>query len=216
MSIEIIKVDARRVLPYYIPFLLFTVGYVLFRKTPLGAGDSILNLIPCIQGMFTAWWIFQDPGETEAFVFSRPLSRKRLFLTRWGFGIFLQILTVFAVFVTITSGLRSEIQELMDSPYYPIVKWYELSVLGTMALFSILGFEVVMFLKLRWRIVKNSPSIWKEILGTGFFSAVCLLPLGELMENHIQDYLIVTYALLLILSATLASLHCYRHLEIQA
>ena len=104
----------------------------------------------------------------------------------------------------------------MDSPYYPIVKWYELSVLGTMALFSILGFEVVMFLKLRWRIVKNSPSIWKEILGTGFFSAVCLLPLVELMENHIQDYLIVTYALLLILSATLASLHCYRHLEIQA
>lgn len=214
MSIEIVKVDARRVLPYYIPFLLFTVGYVLFRKTPLVTGDAILNLIPCLKGMVIAWVLFTCSSSTDAFVFSRPLSRKRLFLTRWFFGISLQLLTIPAVFLIITSRLRSGIQILMDSPYHPTVKWFELSVLVPMALFSILGYVVVMFLKLRWRIVRNSPSRWKEILGTGFFSVICLLSMGELIDNHLQDYLIVPYTLLVILFYTLASLHCYRHLEI--
>lgn len=217
MSIEIVKVDARRVLPYYIPFLLFTVGYVLFRKTPLANGDAILNLIPCLQGMIIAWVLFTDSEGTETFVFSRPLSRKLLFLTRWCFGILLQLMTISAVFVIITSGLRSGVQILMDSPYQPMVKWYELSVLGSMALFSILGYEVVMFLKLRARIAKRNLSMWKEILGTGFVSALCLLPLnGLIADDELHVYFVAAYAVLLTLLGTLASLHYYRHLEIQA
>ena len=110
MSIEIVRIDARKVLPYYAPFLLLTVGYVLFEKKPLATGNLvvslILNLTACLQGMVIAWTLFNDSGGTAAFIFSRPLSRKRLFLTRWCLGISLQLMTVLAVFVIVSTGSK--------------------------------------------------------------------------------------------------------------
>ena len=82
MSIEFAKIDARKVLPYYAPILLLAIGFVLFWKTPLARDDWIVNLTACLQGMVTAWWLFQDSADTKGFVFTRPLSRRRLFLTR--------------------------------------------------------------------------------------------------------------------------------------
>ena len=162
MSIAIIKIDVRKVLPYYVPVLLLVIGFVLLWKTPLTTGDLMLNLIlnlmACLQGMVIAWMLFHDSGGTAAFIFSRPLSRKRLFLTRWCCGILFQFMTILVVFAIISTGLRSWIQVLMDSPYQPMVKWYELSVLGSFALYSILGYQVVMFLRLRASIVSARPS----------------------------------------------------------
>ncbi len=216
MSIEILKIDVRKVLPYYAPFLLLTVGYVLFRKTPLGNDDWKVNMIACLQGMVVAWALFNDAAGTGAFIFSRPLSRKRLFLIRWGFGISLQLLTIVAVFVTIAIGLRSGIQMLMNSPYQPMVKWYELSVLGLIALYSILSYQIFMFLKLRLRIVSGRPRTWRNLLGTGLLVVLCLQFLNILNVFGFQDHVMVVYAALVTILGTLASLHCYRHLEIEA
>ena len=216
MSIEILKIDVRKVLPYYAPFLLLTVGYVLFRKTPLGSDDWKVNLIACLQGMVVAWALFNDAEGTEAFIFSRPLSRSRLFLIRWGFGISLQLLTIVAVFVTIAIGLRSGIQMLMNSPYQPMVKWYELSVLGLIALYSILSYQIFMFLKLRLCIVSTRPRTWRNLLGTGLVVVLCLQSLNTLDVIGFRDQVMVVYAALVTILGTLASLHCYRHLEIEA
>ena len=216
MSIEIVKIDARKVLPYYIPFLLLAIAYVLFRQTPLARDDWLVNLTACLQGMITAWRLFQDSSDTEAFVFSRPLSRSRLFLTRWSFGISLQLLTIFTVFAAIAIGLRSGIQTLMNSPYHPLVKWYELSVLGSVALFSILGYEVVMFLKLRRTVSGKSLPMWKKILAIGLACVACLISLSALVTGNFPDYLIATYAILVIIFGTLSSLQRYKRLEIQA
>ncbi len=239
MSIEILKIDGRKVCPYYAPFLLLTVGYVLFQKTPLSSGDWRVNLIACLQGSVIAWRLFSDSGGVGAFIFSRPLSRKRLFLTRWSFGISLQLLTIMAVFATIATGLRSGVQVLMNSPYQPMVKWYELSVLGTIALFSILGYEIIMFLKLRGRIVSVRPPTWRDILGTvlvfvmlvsisvGFFTnigpiryrlisfALVTMLTGSFIHIGPIHYQLIYVALVTIVG-TLASLHCYQHLEIEA
>ncbi len=219
ISIEILKIDVRKVLPYYAPFLLLTVGYVLFRKTPLGSEDWKVNLIACLQGMVVAWALFNDAAGTGAFIFSRPLSRKRLFLIRWGFGISLQLLTIVAVFVTIAIGLRSGIQMLMNSPYQPMVKWYELSVLGLIALYSILSYQIFMFLKLRLHIVSARPRAWRDLVGTWLVTwlvaHLCLRVLNVPIANGIQDYLMVVYVALVTILGTLASLYCYRHLEIE-
>ena len=216
MSIEILKIDVRKVLPYYAPFLLLTVGYVLFRKTPLGSDDEVVNLIAHLQGMVTAWVLFNDTAGTSVFILSRPLSRVRLFLTHWGFGISLQVLTIVAVFVTIAIGLRSDIQILMQSPYQPMVKWYELSVLSSMALYSILSYQIAIFLKLRLRIISVRPRTWRNLLGTGLVVVLCLQSLNTLNVIGFQDYVMVVYAGLVPILGTLASLHCYRHLEIEA
>ena len=220
MSIEFVKIDARKVLPYYAPILLLAIGFVLFWKAPLATGDLILNLIlnliACFQGMVIAWTLFNDSGGTAAFIFSRPLSRKRLFLTRWCLGISFQLLTVLAVFVTISTGLRSAIQLLMNSPYQPMVKWYELFVLGSFALYSILGYQVVMFLRLRASIVSARPPTWRDNLGTVLAIVLCLpfLP-GVFAHSEAIQYRLI-YSALVIILGTLGSLHCYRRTEIEA
>ena len=220
MSIEIIKIDARKVLPYYAPVLLLVIGFVLFWKTPLATGDlilnPILNLIACLQGMVIAWTLFNDSGGTAAFIFSRPLSRKQLFLTRWCLGISFQLLTVLAVFVTISTGLRSAIQLLMNSPYQPMVKWYELSVLGSFVLYSILGYQVVTFLRLRASIVSARPPTWRDNLKTVLVIVLCLHSLPGIFVNFQPLRYQLVYSALVIILGTLGSLHCYQRTEIEA
>ena len=216
MSTEILKIDVRKVFPYYAPFLLLSVGYVLFRKTPLGSDDWQVKLVACLQGMVIAWALFNDSAGTGAFIFSRPLSRVRLFLTRWAIGISLQLLTIVTVFVTIAIGLRSGVQVLMNSPYQPLVKWYELSVLGPIALYSILSYQIAVFFKLRLCIISVRPRTWRNLLGTGLVVVLCLQSLNTLNVIGFQDYVMVVYAVLVTILGTLASLHCYRHLEIEA
>ena len=240
MSIEILKIDVRKVLPYYAPFLLLTAGYVLFQETPLASDDWKVNLIACLQGMVIAWTLFKDAAGTETFIFSRPLSRVRLFLIRWAFGISIQLLTVVAVFVAIASGLRSAIQILMQSPYQPMVKWYELSVLVSIALYSILGYEIVMFLKLRQRVLSVRPPTWRYNLGTvlvcvliatilvGFFSNIGPISYQMMSFTLVTKLALVRfftymglihnqliYLVLVTIVGTLASLHCYQNLEIK-
>ena len=219
MSIEIVKIDARKLLPYYTPLLLLTVGLVLFWKTPLATGDLILNpilsFIAFLQGMVIAWALFNDTGGTAAYIFSRPLSRKRLFLTRWGLGISFQLLTILIVLVTIATGLRSGIQLLMNSPYQPMVKWYELYILGSIALFSMLGYQVVMFLKLRASVVAARPPMWRDNLGTVLAIVVCLPFLPAVFANTEPIQYGLTYAALVMILGTLGSLHCYQCLEIK-
>ena len=218
MSIEIIKIDVRKVLPYYIPSLLLIVGFVLFWKKPLATGDlilnPILNLIACLQGMLIAWMLFHDSAGTAAFIFSRPLSRKRLFLTRWYCGISFQFLTFLAVFAVISTGLRSWIQVIMDSPYQPMVKWYELSILGSFALYSILGYQVVMFLRLRTSIVSARPPAWRDNLGTVLAIVLCLPFLPGIFANSTAIQYQLAYSALVIILGTLGSLHCYQRAEI--
>ena len=218
MSIAIIKIDVRKVLPYYAPVLLVMSGFVLFWKTPLTTGDLILNLIlnsiACLQGMVIAWMLFNDSRGTAAFIFSRPLSRKQLFLTRWCLGISCQLLTVLGVGVTIATGLRSAVQLLMDSPYQPMVKWYELSVLGSFALYSILGYQVVMFFRLRANIVNARPSAWRDNLKTVLVIVLCVQFLPGILGNFHPLHYRLAYSALVIILGTLGSLHCYQRTEI--
>ena len=242
MSIELLKMDARKVLPYYAPVLLLTVGYVLFQETPLASADWKLNVIACLQGMVIAWVLFNDAAGIGAFVFSRPLSRGRLFLTRWAFGISFQLLTIAVVFLTVAIGLRSGTQQMvMNSPYQPMVKWYELSVLGSIALYSILSYEIVMFLKLRHRVVSVRAPTWRDFIWivlfcvligmflTGLFSNIG--PLGyQMMSWALMSKLVLArfftisgpihnqliYVVLVTIVGTLASLHCYQNLEIES
>ena len=219
MSIEIVKIDARKALPYYSIFLLLTVGYILFEKKPLTTGDLIVGLIvnvaACLQGMVIAWTLFNDSGGTAAYIFSRPLSRKRLFLTRWCMGISLQLLTVLAVFVIISTGVRSWIQMLMNSPYQPMVKWHELSIVGSVALYSILGYQVVMFLRLRANIVGARSSSWRDNLGTVMTVVLCLTVSASIFQNDAPMHYRLTYATLAFVVGTLGSMHCYQCREIE-
>lgn len=215
MSVEVMKIDLRIVWPYYAPFLLLTVGLVSCQEKPLSTEDWGLNCLAFAQGVVVAWRLFHDSSGIESFIFSRPLSRLRLFVSRWCVGISLHLLTIVAIFLTIASGLRNGIQNLILSPYQPTVKWYELSVLGSVALFSLLGYEIVMFFKLRWSIVGVRPPTWQDVLGT-IFAVTLALFWYVAMARSIPSHLTVVYTVLVAIAATLASFHCYQHMEIDA
>ena len=214
MSIEMIRIDLRKVWPYYAPFLILILGLATCQEKPLSTEDWGLNCLAFAQGIVVAWRLFHDSGNTEGFIFSRPLSRGRLFVTRWGVGLSLHTLTIISVFLIIGSGLRSSIQNLILSPYHPTVKWYELSVLGSVALFSILSYGIVMFLKLRWNIVSVRSPTWHDILGTAFAALLMLWWYGAMVRS-IPKYMTIVYLILAITVRTLASFHCFQHREIE-
>ena len=218
MSTEIIKIDVRKVLPYYIPSLLLIMGFVLFWNKPLTTSDlfltPILNLIANLQGMLIAWMLFYDSGGISAFIFSRPLSRKRLFLTRWCLGISCQLLTVLVVGVTIATGLRSAVQLLLNSPYQPMVKWYELSILASFALYSLLGYQVVMFFRLRASVLTVRPPTWRDNLKTVLVIVICVQFLPGILGNFHPLHYRLAYSALVIILGTLGSFHCYQRTEI--
>ena len=164
MITEMLKLELRKIGPYYGVCLGLMAGFILFYNRPLAISNFVITAIAVIQGGVLAWWIFDEPGDTGSFIFSRPLSRRRLFMMRWTLGISLQLLTGALVFLLIASGLRSGVQIGMGSPYYPMVKWFELEILWSVCLFSLLGYGVQMFLKLRSRVLATQPR--GEILAT--------------------------------------------------
>ena len=224
---ELIKLDLRKVLTGYITFVLVISAYLLFRQKPLESTDTIVIAAGLLQGLYLAWRIFKDPGSTQSFIFSRPFSRNRLFWNRWGLGITLQMVTLLIVLILVASGARSFIHK-SNLPYYPMVQWYELSVLWPLAIFSLTAFQIQMFLMLRARTLQTaSLPKWRKV---ATYAIVCFIALvflggfrvvasaalhGATAPAHLGNASLF-YVLTLTVLTTLTSLHCYRHIEIEA
>jgi len=224
---ELIKLDLRKVLTGYITFVLVLLAYLLFRQKPLESTDTIVIAAGLLHGLYLAWRIFKDPGSTQSFIFSRPFSRNRLFWNRWGLGITLQMVTLLIVLILVASGARSFIHK-SNLPYYPMVQWYELSVLWPLAIVSLTAFQIQMFLMLRARTLQTaSLPKWRKV---ATYAIVCFIALVFLGGFHVVvsavsngptaparlGNAVLFYMLTLTLLTTLTSLHCYRHIEIEA
>lgn len=229
MITELLKVELRKVWAYYAPSLVVMVGYILLRNRPLASIDSVVALIAISQGWILAWRIFNDPGATRSFIFSRPLSRRSIFFTRWVLGLSFQALTIVVLFAVIALGLRSWIQIKIGSPYHPIVQWFELEILWTAGVFSLLAYEIQMFLKLRAEVLKFRPDTWLDTFAKWFPIALTvlflLLPLfaltmeptaSEITTNRTATLGILAFVFIITILTTSASVHCYRHLEVEA
>jgi hypothetical protein len=224
---ELIKLDLRKVLTGYITFVLVLSVYLLFRQRPLDSTDTIVIAAGLLQGLYLAWRIFKDPRSTQSFIFSRPFSRNRLFWNRWGLGLTLQMVTLLIVLILIASGARNFIHK-SNLPYYPMVQWYELSVLWPLAIVSLTAFQIQMFLMLRARTLQTaSLPKWKKVatyailcffalafLG-GFRLVASAISHGATAPAHLGNAALF-YMLTLTVLTTLTSLHCYRHIEIEA
>lgn len=160
MITALLKVELRKVWAVYTPLLILVLVYMVLAPGPLKRRDTYIALLAVGQGCLLAWLIFRDPGSTAEFLFSRPLLRKRLFLTRWGLGMGLQLLTILAVTFVLSAGLRSGFQERIGSPYYPMVRWLELDVLWSLALLSLVAYQLQVFLQIRESVVSNQISPW--------------------------------------------------------
>jgi len=224
---ELIKLDLRKVLTGYITFVLVISAYILFRQRPLESTDTIVIAAGLLQGLYLAWRIFKDPGSTQSFIFSRPFSRNRLFWNRWGLGITLQMVTLLIVLILIASGARDFIHK-SNLPYYPMVQWYELSVLWPLAIVSLAAFQIQMFLMLRARTLQTAAlPKWRKV---PTYAIICFFAFAfsggfHLVVRAVSDGFVAPiylgkaalfYMFTLTVLTTLTSVRCYRHIEIEA
>jgi len=220
------KLEIRKVSSFYFPILAVITGYLLLKTGPPGRFD-VLSLMGAAQGWILAARIFSDPGGTQSFVFSRPLSHERLFLYRWGFGLILQAFTLIVVFGVIALGARQAVQvSMFRLPWYPMVKFYELRTLWSLALSSIFFYQVVMALRLRAAVLYSASSgrahFWNNatwIFSTILAGAIAFLfsvRAGSSGMLHSSHGLLFVYVAATCILATLLSIHCYKRLEVDS
>ncbi len=229
MRWELIKLDLHKVAWGYAIIVCGLVAYVLGRPTPLGSGDIIAAGGGLLGGWFVAWRIFGDRDSTQAFVFSRSFGRKRLFWHRWALGMALQGVGLLLVFCAIAFEARSWLHHF-NSPWYPMVKWYDLNVLWPIALSGLIAFNVQMFMMLRGLIGKSLVRSRRKVIAERVvivILAVLFMAMGGTLVCFVATeegasgvawirYYVLGYAAIVSLFAAMGARNCIICMEIES
>jgi len=224
------KIELRKTLPWFLGWLVIILVYALLRSAPFRSIDLMPVLLGAGLGATLAGRLFGDTRGTEAFVFSLPLSRARLFWYRWLLGLACQGLTLLALLGLLALGARQAVQTgLFRSPWYPMVRWYELSVLWPVGLGSLLAYQVVGYVMSRKRVLMVEQAAlslrWKRhvsvICAVGGFVAGFGMFIGTDGQTparlpSLPLLPLLAYTIAVVLLTTLSSLHCYRRMEVPA
>ena len=225
MNWQMIKLDLRKVaVGYFISLAAFSV-YVLFQPKPLKAIDPFALAGGIGLGIFLAWRIFYDTPSVEAFLFSRPVSRRRFFRQRWLLGLFLQIAVLAFIAALLSVGARCWIH--FNGPYHPMVKWYELNILKPIAIASLPAYSVMSFFLLRARMLRRQRegTVTRKIIRT--VQAVILVGLlvlflvmfGRMPVGLISraiGWIMIVYGISLIALTTWASRDYFLKMEVRS
>jgi hypothetical protein len=225
MNWQMIKLDLRKVAVGYFVSLAAFSAYVLFQPKPLKTVDPFALAGGVGLGIFLAWRLFHDPPSIEAFLFSRPVSRRRFFRQRWLLGLFLQIAALAFIAALLSVGVRCWIR--VNGPYHPIVKWYELNILKPIAIASLPAYSVMSFFLLRARMLRRQTenTVKRKIIRT--VQAVILtgllilfllmfgrMPIG--LISRAISWLVFFYGILLIALTTWASEDYFMKMEVRS
>jgi hypothetical protein len=178
------KVEFRKVWPFYSALLFLTVLYIIFAPTPLGKENFILSVFAALQGVILAVSVCQDPANTQAFLFSRSVSRKKIFIYRWCFSLLCQIITIAVLLFVMASGLRQYVQlSIFESPWFPYVRWFETSSIISFSGLSFFIFQVTMFFILEKKIKIRPPSNNKKNAINNYLEIVCIVVMVIMMQS---------------------------------
>ena len=229
------KLAFRRTRLAYLLVATSLAAYVLLKTDPLGESDPVAVLLGAALGCVLAVCLFRDPPGVAAFVFSRPFSRGRLFLYRWLIGLGLQAVTISALVGLLAGGVRLWLHvSFYGHPlWYPMVRWYELSVVWPVGLASLFAYQATLLVMVRNRLIRDSRGEgcrWIRRLGTivdvvliaAFALAALELAIWTVYTGGISVVspwvapLVIPYLALLTVMSTLGALYCYRQLEVDA
>lgn len=220
---------------WYLVVVTPLAGYTLLKTDPLGTSDLVAALLGAVLGCVLAFRLFRDPSGVDAFVFSRPFSRRRLFLYRWLIGLAFQAITTLLLVVLLAGGLRQWIHVSLyhHSLWYPMVRWYELSVLWPVVGTSLFAYQATLLVMARNRLLRSSQAkrgglmrkLGRVVDGALIAAFAFAVLLGALWANRLGSTgaaplltapLVLPYLALMTVMTTLGGLHCYRQLEVEA
>ena len=223
---------------FTVPVIVILLGYCLFQPTPLRHYDSVVLILSIALGFGLGKFVFSDKPGVRSFLFSRAYSPKRFFLVRWGFGLAMIFITAILIAAIILLGLRQSIQMgLFRNAWFPIIRFYELHVLWTFVLASLLSFHTTMFWVVRNRFLikpkRTGLLLWLRRLST-FLIVLILLFVGGwavfaigfdmLFRVNYVTYSMLPYLVGIFLPTALVQMiltpwygvYCYRNQEIES
>ncbi len=182
MTTAFLLYDLRRSLPVLGFAWAIITGFVLFLSGPLQGGQAnTFQLLGMLSGMLLAGRLMSDTGKTQAYVFSRGITRRRVMLLRIVLGLAVIVALGALVWLTIVLGFRERFHSLMrmrDVIFYPMSSQFETSIIKPLVLSSISSFGVMTFYMI-WRGL-CSPS-WNGTAGGIARLALMEAPIGALM-----------------------------------
>jgi hypothetical protein len=227
------RLELRKTIPWYLGVLALWVVYILFAPGALGSASLAGLGLGALLGIVLAGRIFEDPAGTQPFTFSLPVSRSRLFLCRWALGLILQAGALLVLAALLAGGVRQAVQVgALDSPWYPMVRYYELTVLWPFALASLLAYQGVLFGVVLRRLSRQRAALRarRQLLGTTWLTVelVVVMPLAvaawlawDLDLRHAVAggawrWPGCAYVALVVLLTTVAARHCYERVEVES
>lgn len=154
MTYAVLLYDLRRSLPLLAVVGLAVTGCVLLLPGPLQGGQvNWFQPIGMLAGMLLAIRLLSDTGKTQAYVYSRGITRRRVFLQRIVLGLGLLILLGGLAGLILVLGFRERVHSLLrmrDVIFYPMAAQFEISIVKPLILSSLGTFGIMVFY-MTWR-----------------------------------------------------------------
>ena len=153
MNSAILMYDLRRTLPT-LGFVASTLmAFILLLPGPLNNGVGMHSLIGTLTGLALSASMFTDTTGTAAYVYSRGVTRRKIFALRAVLGYSLVLILGGLEWMAIASGLRGRIHfmlRMQDAIYYPMSNQFETSVVRSYLLSGFVSFGLLTFYMI-WR-----------------------------------------------------------------
>ena len=240
MNLTLWKFDALRLMPLWMLCAAAVLLAVVTETAPLGAWAGWVPWAGAVLGIASGWRLFADAPATRAYLFTRGLSRSRIFWNRWLLGLVGLALATGLAAAAIGLGARDLCHRALgyeDAIYYPMIRMFEFRCLPALFGTEVFAYCLTIFAVV-WRArvtSKRSSSLGGALRRTRDFAA---LGLGALAMWVAVQYVVEVaipetgaplverlwgspacqfmYLVLWPLVATWAAAHAWRHQEIPA
>ena len=128
MNLTLWKFDALRLMPLWMLCAAAVLLAVVTETAPLGAWAGWIPWAGALMGIASGWRLFADARATRAYLFTRGLSRSRIFWNRWLLGLVGLALATGLAAAAIGLGARDLCHRALgyeDAIYYPMIRMFE-------------------------------------------------------------------------------------------
>lgn len=154
MTSAFLLYDLRRSLLMLALITALVTGLVVLLPGPLQGGDpNWFQLVGILTGILLAGRLLSDTGGSQAYVYSRGLTRRRVFVLRVVLGLALLLAVGVVMWLLITLGLRERWHTQwvsQDYIYYPMSTRYETSIIRPFWVYGGMSFGLMSFY-MTWR-----------------------------------------------------------------
>ena len=155
MSISFIRFQLRSARLLWLSMLSLVAGVAILKSEPLmpyiqssnrhNSYFELMHFIMVLVGLSAGWQVHFESSGVSVWLGTRGLTRRTEYLSRCATGLLIISSCVGLVALLITLGIRQGIQQSMNSPWYPMVRWLELRCLPGMIVHSLVPFGFVSF-----------------------------------------------------------------------